>query len=114
STSPTPATRTTTRGSTSRRFCWDSGCTEDPLGLRERLCDARVVERFERQRAVALAELFALAVEDERQVRVFRRAIAEGALEGDLARGRGEQVAAAHHLRDPLLLVVDDDGELVR
>src|ERR1043165_917336 len=95
-----PATRTATRGSTSRRFCSDSGFAKDPPRLGERRGDARVVERLQRQRAVALAELLAVFVDDERQVRVLRRSIAEGALQGDLSSRRREEIAAAYDLRD--------------
>src|ERR1043165_4006286 len=107
-----PATRTATRGSTSRRFCSDSGFAKDPPRLGERRGDARVVERLQRHRAGALAELLAVFVDDERQVRVLRRSIAEGALQGDLSSRRRGEIAAAEHLREALLLVANDHGGL--
>ena len=47
-------------------------------------------------------------------MRVHRRRIAEGSLQSDLARRGGEEIAAAHDLRDVLRRIVDDDRELVR
>ena len=66
----------------------------------------------ERDRAVALGQARAVGPDDERDVRVGGLGQAEGAGDGDLA-GRGlEQVVAAHDLADPLLGVVDHDGQV--
>ena len=69
--------------------------------------------RIERWRAVLLAEFVAVGIESHRQVRIARRRQAEHSLQVDLARRRVEQIAAAHHLGDALLGVVDDDRQLV-
>src|SRR6185503_3819157 len=79
----------------------------------ERLADARVIERGQRQRAVAFAELRTVRTEDEREMDVLGRGIAERLLQRDLARRGSEQVGAAHDLRYALLGIVDDDGELI-
>jgi hypothetical protein len=46
-------------------------------------------------------------------MRVAGLAESQGALQQDLAGRREQQVRAAHHVRDPLKGIVDDDGELV-
>ena len=55
----------------------------------------------------------AVGSEHERHVRVARSREAEQLGEQDLSRRRVEQVGAAHDLADPLVCVIDDDGELV-
>ena len=68
----------------------------------------------QRRGARLLGELFAGGVDRDRHVQIGRRRIAEPALQEDLARRRGEQIGAAHDVRDLLQRVVDDDRELVR
>src|SRR5205814_3342425 len=46
-------------------------------------------------------------------MQIGQRRIVEPAREKDLTRRRGEQIGAAHHVRDLLRCVVDNDGELI-
>ncbi len=63
---------------------------------------------------MALREPRAIRPEHERHVGVARSREPEQVGEQDLSRRRVEQVGAAHDLADPLVRVIDDDGELVR
>ncbi len=74
----------------------------------------RYVTRWQRHSAVTLSDFCAGLVDDDRQVRVSRRPVTEGALQCDLTRGRRQEIGAAHDLGHALRLVVDDDRELIR
>ena len=80
----------------------------------ECLTDARIVQRRQRQRAIALPELRAVGIRHQRDVRVHRRRIAECTLQRDLTRRRSEEIDTAHDLRDALLRIVDDHRQLIR
>ncbi len=60
-----------------------------------------------------LGKLLACRVDRDRQVHVRGRRMAEQPLQHDLARGRIDEIRAAHHFRDALLGIVRDDRELV-
>ncbi len=69
--------------------------------------------RVERRRAGLLGQLLAAGIDHHRMVQVRRRAKSERALQGDLARRRGQQVGAAHDVADALRRVVDHHRELI-
>ena len=60
-----------------------------------------------------LAELAPSRIHRDREMRVLGGGEPEGALDEDLARSGLEQIAAPHHLADPLFRVVDDDCKVV-
>lgn len=60
-----------------------------------------------------LGELFALGAGHDGDMQITESAVAEAALEVDLARGGIEKVRAADDVSDALGFVIDDDGELV-
>ena len=62
---------------------------------------------------LALGEAIAVGAEDERDVGPGRAGQPEQVAEQRLAGRRGQQVVAAHDLFDPLVGIVDDDGEVV-
>ena len=61
-----------------------------------------------------LREPLAVLADDERDVREPGRRERERAVEQELSGGRGEEIVAAHDVRDLHRRVVDDDRELVR
>ncbi len=63
---------------------------------------------------MAFREPLSVGVDDEWDMQVRGPPEAQEFLQVDLARGRGEEIIAAHHLRHTLRGVVDDDGEVVR
>ena len=75
--------------------------------------DARRAQDGEGRRAVALGEALAVGVGEQAMMMVERRRQAEQRLEQAVDVGRGEQVAAAHHVGDALRGVVDGDGEMI-
>jgi len=83
----------------------------DPAGGNE---TAAEIEPGDRPPAEEHEQQTAGLVDDDRQVRVSRRPVTEGALQRDLTRGRRQEIGAAHDLGHALRLVVDDDSELVR
>ena len=79
-------------------------------GLRE---VARLTELLHRRRSVPLRALLAVRPVQQREVRVDRRLRTQGAQDQQLARGVGEMVRAAHHVRDRHVPVVHRDREVV-
>ena len=63
---------------------------------------------------MALGEALAVGTEHQRHVRPRRTGPPEQVEQVRLARRRLEQVVGAHHLLHPLVVVVDDDGHVVR
>ena len=66
----------------------------------------------ERRAGVALAHLGAVAVQDERDVRVMRRLDAEGVEERDVLGGVAQMIFAADDVRDVHLQIVNDVDEM--
>src|SRR5690606_20436663 len=69
--------------------------------------------REHRGRSFALGEPPPVEVEDERDVEETGRLRAEGAVEGDLPRGRIEEIRTSDDLGDRHVEVVDHDGEVI-
>ena len=91
--------------SSSAGGCWPGHAAREaaagwPLGL-------------ERWRAIALAELVSVRLDDQRQVQVAWLWQAEDFLQIKLARRRIEQVGAAHHIGDALPGVIQHHGQLI-
>ena len=67
----------------------------------------------ERRRTVALAQLVAIRLDDQRHVQVARLRQPEQFLQIQLARRRVEQVGATHHVGHALPGIVQHHGELI-
>jgi len=58
-------------------------------------------------------ELAAIGLQEQRQVCIFERPVSQGLLQQDLARCRGQEIAAADDFRDALQFVVHDHRKVV-
>ena len=68
---------------------------------------------IKRRRSGLLAQFVAVPVNSDGNMSIARRGKIEKALQINLPGGGVEQVAAAHDLRDPLIGIVHDDGQLI-
>ena len=66
------------------------------------------------RRVLALADLGAVVVAQQRHVRELRRLQTEPLVEQDVLRRRADPLLTAHDVGDAHLVVVDDDGQVVR
>lgn len=70
--------------------------------------------RVECNRTGLLRQLFASSIGNHRYVQVSRLRQGEPLLQINLPRRRADQIRTAHHVRDALLCVVDDNRKLIR
>ena len=74
---------------------------------------ARRAQVGERRRAVALGEALAVGADQQRMVVIDAASAGRAAPGAGGGRGRGEQVAAAHHVGHALRGIVDRDREMI-
>ena len=75
--------------------------------------EAAVAVALHRHRFLSLRQLLPARLDEQRHVREQRRLPAHALVDEELARRAGHVLAAADHVRDAHVVVVDDDGEVV-